>query len=165
MKAILRSVSLLLFILFAAGHTALADNADEMAGLMDGFYDGLASVIENNMDDPDKCLSEVDSYYEENKDTVERVQKLMAEAMEQAAAIMEHHGSMPGTDTDQEYMDAEELAEMARDGNMIPAEPPATGEMDRYTKALEAFMDKYPGHALRIAAKAMVFLSPAETRE
>jgi len=165
MKTFLRSVSILVLAISFFCNAAHADDAEEMAKLMDEFYEGLAEVIENNMDDPDKCLSEVDSYYEENKDTVEKVQELTAKAMEQVGVMMEQSESTWSADADRDYIDAEELAKMAQKSGLTESGAPQMEETDRYTKALEAFMKKHPMHALRIATKAMMFMAPSKTLE
>ena len=145
-------------------YAAQADDAEEIAALMAEFYDGLADVIERNMDDPDWCLSEVGAYYKENEATVQRVRELAEKAMEEAAALMQEYESMKNEYNGTDHMALEQLKGPAEEDSAQGGSP-AEHETDRYTQALQAFMLKYPSHGLKIVMKAMKFIPGAKTAE
>ena len=127
----------------------LISQAEDMNVIMDKFHNGLAVIIERNMNNPDRCVVEVDNYYNANRATVEKVRKTSEKYMGQAMAMADKY----------KYMSDEELEALERSATQRGM---AKSEMSpgttRYTKALESFMMKYPQHAIKITMKAMQFM-------
>lgn len=158
MGSILRFLLSLFLVIGVFNSISQAEDPEEISVMMDEFYDDLADIIERNMDAPDRCVREVDDYYRDNWETVERIRELTTKAMEEAMAMMQQFESTSGEYSEQEYMTPEELEEMAKKKGMAMQEPPAEHETDRYAEALEEFTTKYPKHGLEIVMKAMVFI-------
>lgn len=47
-------------------------NADELERVTEGFYAGLADIIENDMNNPDKCVIGAENYFNKNEATVQK---------------------------------------------------------------------------------------------
>ena len=60
MKKICNIFVLTFLIIFAL---SCASRAEDIDTIMDKFYDGLADIIERNMDSPDRCVREINDYY------------------------------------------------------------------------------------------------------
>jgi hypothetical protein len=140
--------------------------AEDIDAIMDSFYNGLADIIERNMDNPDRCLEEVDYYYKENQEIVDKVSKTLKRYMAEATALMEE--SLVHEDTIGDYMADGQLdvhKKEAIERSMAPVEPKASPGMNRYTAALEAFTMKHPHHGLKITMKAVEFLPNIKVKE
>jgi len=128
---------------------AFTANADELSRMADKFYGDLATIIERNMNDPTTCVSEIEKYYSDHKETVERIRAMTEESMAHVMTMMD----------DTEMMTVEELEAFEEEMlNSDSERPIMSPEMTRYTEALEKFRIKYPEHGMRIAAKAMEFV-------
>jgi len=131
---------------------------DEINALINGFYDGLADVVERNMDSPEQCVKEVEDYYTENKQTVEKVQQMVKEGITKTMSAVKDYETI-----DEEQIN-KDLEKGAMQSSMVQPEP--SKEVERYTKALNAFTKKYPQEGLKISMKAMQFVfgtPPADT--
>ncbi len=127
----------------------LISQAEDMSAVMDKFHNGLAVIIERNMNNPDRCVIEVDNYYNANRATVEKVRKASEKHMGQAMAMADKY----------KYMSEEKLEALERSAMQKGmAEPEMSPGTTRYTKALESFMMKYPQRAMKISMKAMQFM-------
>jgi uncharacterized membrane-anchored protein YhcB (DUF1043 family) len=141
------------FILFTFGvllffnTVALADNLEEMT---DKFYDGLATVIEKNSDNPDMCIKEVNAYYEKNQKTVEAIRIETEKHMKKSAPMMQKMMEK------YQNMSPEELEALQKQQTKQEMQqPPMSPGMQRYSSALSDFTMRYPHHGTQIAFKAM----------
>jgi len=107
------------------------------------------------MDNPDKCLSGVNSYYQKNQALISRIQEETEKALEKVAPKMAEYIEK------YESMSEEELAELERKSSQQQEQRQASPGVERYSKALQAFSMKYPQEGMMIALKAME-LFPAE---
>ncbi len=121
--------------------------AQQINSVTDEFYNGLADVIEKNMDVPEDCIREVDNYFTANQDKVELIRREAAKAMEQIAPEIDKYMSMT----------EEEAAAMAqKQGTQTNRQTPkmsAAGQ--RYNEILKAFCSRYPQQGMKIAGKTM----------
>ena len=105
----------------------------------DNFYKGLARVVERNLKDFNKCLDEVDNYYQRNQATAKEIRELarkdLADAMAAAAEIESAGGG--GGET----------------------EGPFPRGLARYVKALKTLAAKNAQQAMEVAARAMELMS------
>ena len=128
--------------------------AENLNTIADGFYNGLAEVIERNMNAPDRCVTEVDNYFEANQATVRKIRKMsekpMAQAMGMGMAMMEKYESMS-----EEELDALQRQAEQKEKKMQQVYEKKMPGATRYSDAMEEFMMKYPQHAMRIAGKTM----------
>ncbi len=131
-------------------------HAEDINSIMDNFYNGLADIIERNMDSPEQCILEVDIYYKDNRATIEKIRKMTERGMSQSMAMMDKYGSMS-----EEELEMLEVKARRRSEAQYPVPKGAT----RYTEAMAAFSAKYPQYALGIATKAMQFLPVTEMDE
>lgn len=162
MRNILRFVFSLCLIIFLFAAISHAEEANEIATLMNKFYNGLADIIERNMDSPDACVAEVESYYENNKEAVDKIRSLMEKALAQAMAMAKELEAKSAEYSKKENMSPSELAELAeKEAALIPKPSPAR-ETERYSKALAAFSAKYPKQGLKIATKSLLLLPEAK---
>ncbi len=124
-----------------------AVTAQQINSVADEFYNGLADVIEKNMDAPEDCVREVDNYFAANQDKVELIHREAAKAMEQIAPEIDKYMSMT----------EEEAAAMAqKQGTQTNRQTPkmsAAGQ--RYNEILKAFCSRYPQQGMKIAGKTM----------
>jgi len=141
---------------FAVSSAAYADDADK---LIDDFYMGLALVIEQNTNSPDRCVQAVNSYYDRKRQTVLRIQRLTEESINNAMSRMKGQGDISDMDfnNEQAMKDLEEHAAP----QMQSAQRMAPGVM-RYTNAVKEFAAKYPMQAMKISMKAMELLPKVE---
>lgn len=156
MKKLIIIFVCMLSMLFAQQPAAQAEDA---AVLMDKFYDGLAAIIERNMNNPKQCVSEVNNYYETNRATVEKIRKISAEAINKGMAMMkqlEETGNI-AVPAGQAEQAPSQLAEMSKSTEMQGS--------SRYSKALQVFSEKYPTQGMQIAIKAMQLLPGLQTDE
>jgi len=129
-------------------------HAEDIETVIDGFYDGLALVIESNANDPDRCLREVNAYYEKNQKVVEKIRDLTAKGMEQAMAVQDK-SSVVAVEEPQAF----DLMAFQRG---ITA-PDLTPGSVKYTNALREFTKKFPREGLRIAGKTVDLLPDVKT--
>ncbi|MEA3305597.1 MAG: hypothetical protein U9R52_02165 [Candidatus Omnitrophota bacterium] len=150
MKRILRISTLACLIMSIS---ACVLQAEDVNKIMDKFYDGMAGIIERNMDNPDRCVSEVDDYYKENQATVEKVRKLTEKGMKQAMDMMGEYESM--SEEELEALERQAMQKGMTESQMPPG-------LERYTEAMEKLMMKSPQQALKIAMMAMQFMPKIE---
>ena len=131
--------------------------AEDVSVIMDKFHNGLADIIEGNMNSPDRCVAEVDDYYRKNRATIEKVRKMTEKGVKQAMSMMPEYYKK------YESMSEEELEALERKTQQMERrQPKMLPGTARYTKALEAFSMKYPGQGIRIATKALEFMPRTE---
>jgi len=113
------------------------------------FYNGLADIIENNMETPDKCVDEVNYYYLRNTKTIEKIRKLTEKSINKVKALAGEYDA-------EKLKSAEEIEKMQKNIDVMTNPLNEVPEASlRYNNALEKFAVKYPMHAVTIAAKAM----------
>ena len=124
-----------------------AVTAQQINAVADEFYNGLADVIEKNMDAPEDCIREVDNYFAANQDKVELIRREAAKAMEQIAPEIDKYMSMT----------EEEVAAMAqRQGTQANRQIPKMSAAGQpYNQILKAFCSRYPQQGMKIAGKTM----------
>ena len=142
-----KAVKVLIFAFLAMVTLSPTLKAEDMNTITDKFYNGLAEVIERNMDSPDNCVREVDNYYEANRATVEKIRKTAEEHVPQAMAMLDKYKTM-GDEVPEMEFEQKGMAESW-------ASPGAT----RYGEAFNAFAMKYPQSAAKIASKAMQLIT------
>ena len=124
-----------------------AVTAQQINSVADEFYNGLADVIEKNMDAPEDCVREVDNYFAANQDKVELIRHEGAMAMEQIAPEIDKYMSMT----------EEEAAAMAqKQGTQANSPAPkmsAAGQ--RYNEVFKVFCSRHPQQGMKIAGKTM----------
>ncbi|MFH1593210.1 MAG: hypothetical protein ABID09_00760 [Candidatus Omnitrophota bacterium] len=131
--------------------------AEDIVALSDKFYGGLASTIERYMDDPDKCVSEVEAYYQNNQALAAKIKEATEKAMAQIAPMMDEYMEMSQKAMDEEMTDEEIMAlENKWKAKGIQQKPrdPSPG-MARYSDAMNAFSAKHPFRGMKIAGFAM----------
>ena len=153
MKKILKGFIVLLFLVFIV--TGLA-TAEDTGKVIDQFYNGLASIIERNMESPDNCVREVEKYYANNQGVVAKIRKMSEVAMARVSAIGDKFDSM----SDEELAKLEESV-----GPLSPSGELISQGMQRYVAALQSFTFKHPQHALKVAGKAIQLLPSVKTPE
>lgn len=165
MKKICNIFVLTFLIIFALSCVSRAEDVDT---IMDKFYDGLADIIERNMDSPDQCVREINDYYRDNQATVEKIRKMMEKGMAQARAMMKQYER---THDEQTYMTDDDIEAIERRARLmgmtrgIAEEPAMSPGTERYTKALEVFTAKYPLRAMGITMKAMELMPTGKMGE
>lgn len=111
--------------------------AEDAKTFMEGFYAELADIIERNMNDPDKCVTEVKRFYEDN-------QSKLSQFMEEAKIIAASEGT--SIEEQARSMTKEEVEEMMQQ----------TGTnrlfqiMSRFNQVMALFSRNYPQQALEI---------------
>ncbi|MDD5085383.1 MAG: hypothetical protein PHE61_04985 [Candidatus Omnitrophica bacterium] len=151
MKRPFRVFALLYLFIFVAGIAYAAEDYkkfEPLTKLTDEFYAGLADIIERNVDNPKVCLSEVESYYQVNKDKVAQIRSGMKDFFKEMYVLAEKTKSM-SLEERKAFTKSEEakLKEIS--------EPLATSGGERYVKAMGEFSTKYPEYGLEVAAKAV----------
>lgn len=124
-----------------------AVTAQQINSVADEFYNGLADVIENNMDAPEDCIREVDNYFAANQDKVELIRREAAKAMEQIAPEIDKYMSMT---------EEEAVAMAQKQGTQANSPAPkmsAAGQ--RHNEILKAFCSRYPQQGMKVAVKTM----------
>ncbi len=165
MKKICNIFVLAFLIIFALNCASRAENID---AIMDKFYDGLADIIERNMDSPDQCVREINDYYRDNQATTEKIRKMMEKGMAQVGAMMKQYEH---THDEQTYMTDDDIEAMERRARLmgmtrgVAEEPAMSPGAERYAKALEAFTVKYPLRAMGITMKAMELMPTGKRGE
>ncbi len=121
--------------------------AQQINSVADEFYNGLADVIEKNMDAPEDCIRAVDNYFSANQDKVELIRREAAKAIEQIAPEIDKYMSMT----------EEEAAAMAQQqGTQANRQTPkmsAAGQ--RYNEVFKAFCSRHPQQGMKMAGKTM----------
>ena len=146
MKKILISTIAFLFILSIQCFT------DDIGVAIDKFYGGLARIIENNMNAPNKCVEEVSLYYAKNDRSVEKIRNLAEKNMEAAFAMKDQYGAVSTENP-------EALDLMAIQHGITS--PTLSEGSKKYADALHSFILKYPTHGVKIAAESMKLLPGA----
>jgi hypothetical protein len=134
-------ISVLCSVCFAEGYVET----------MDKIYADLADIMEANMDNPGQCMAGIDSYLEQNRDTITKAREEGERALAQAAPMMQN---MMGQYTP---MGIENMEALAEKGEAIQdrAKAHMNPEMARYTQVLQVFTMKHPDYALELAGKMM----------
>ncbi|MBL7157851.1 MAG: hypothetical protein ISS92_06835 [Candidatus Omnitrophica bacterium] len=143
MKAIFNFLALTCLAVFALSN---ACGAEDMTVITDKFYGGIADIIERDMDNPDRCLREVENYYHTNQRTVEKIRNMSEKYMKKAIDMAKKYDSMS-----EEELKAYER-ELPQD---VLAKPITSEGRERYAKAMQDFAMKHPQYAFRIAAKSV----------
>jgi len=126
--------------------------------LLIDFYDGLAEVIYENIEDPKRCVAEADAYYKDKSELIGKVRQLSKEYTDELAGWLSLYESVGGSWTDIDYAIEKELLDKR---GFSVKQPYMTYESSEYAIALEKFTFLYPEYGLAIARMAMEFL-PAE---
>lgn len=133
---------------------------EDLNVVMDQFYNGLAAIIERNMENPDNCVREVEKYYENNQDTIAKVRVLTEKQMSQAMAMADKYEAMAELEELKNLENMEEFERTTREMEMMrPGMLPGAG---RYASAMESFAVKYPRQGLVIAGKATQFIPKSQ---
>ena len=118
------------FILFLSSVGGYAEDP------MYDFYSGLADVIEKNMDNPDRCVSEAESFIRKNI-------KPLVKATE-TGKRMAQSGMYNNMSEEEARKKLEEMgSHMSQSGSMEA--------INRFTNALGKFSMKYPKHGEKIS--------------
>jgi len=131
--------------------------AQDLTTIADSFYAGLADVIERNMDNPEVCVQDVESYYRANQSAVAQMRQAAQKAMEQVAPEIEKYMNMTEEDL-------QALAKKHAESGQAANQPHMSVGAQRYTRALKNFSAQYPQYGMKIATKAMQ-LAPGFTKE
>ncbi len=118
------------FILFLLSVDVYAEDP------MYDFYSGLADIIERNMDSPDKCVAEAESFIRENikplLEATERGRRMAQSGMYEDLSEEEVRGKL------------EEMGDhMSQSGSMKA--------INRFMNALDNFSTEYPQHGENIS--------------
>ena len=143
---------------------------------MDNFYGGLADIIERDMEQPDRCVSEVDDYYIANQSTVKIIRETTQKGLSRATAALEKYkedaaGEM--TEEELEGIDVEamrsQLDEFQTKVEGMKARREAGSQMPpgmaRYAKTLATFTARYPQHGLKITMKGLRLMPGGAIKE
>jgi DNA repair ATPase RecN len=107
--------------------------ADE--NIMYDFYNGLANIIEQNMNNPDNCVTQAENHIRAN---IAKLKEVVQKAKQMAR-------TMPQAQMSQ--------AELEQKMQALSTDPMANKMMDtmqRFSQALYNFSEKYPDHAEKI---------------
>lgn len=104
--------------------------------VMSDFYGGLASIIEQNMNSPDRCVTEAESFF---RSSIPRLKAVITKARQMAQ-------NAPAT-----QMSQAELEQKMQDINTNPMVNKMMDNVNRFSQALQAFSMKYPDQAEKIA--------------
>lgn len=127
---------------------------EELERLLTSFYNDIARIINDNMDDPDECLKRVDDYYKDNEDKVEKIRALSEEYMTKLASMLGEYEDIGG---DWEIIDYEIEYEILEKTGLARTQPFMNYETTDYSIALKKFSSIYPHHGSVIAKKALEF--------
>jgi len=108
------------------------------------FYNGLGSVIERNMNSPDKCIKEVNAYFAKNQETVNQIRKASEGAMAKMGPMLSNFSSM----------DEAELAKMRKNSEET-ASANSNLNAKGFNRIIEEFSQKHPQAGMQIAMKLM----------
>ena len=125
--------------LFLCIHLFAAEN---LATLTDKFYGGISDIMEKNMNNPDKCVREIDKYYGDNNTTILKIRKLTEENIKKAVEFAKNFKDAPI----ENYEKAKSKAGDFYNENMGP-----TAGITRYSNAMQEFAMKHPQQAIKIA--------------
>lgn len=120
-----------------------AVQAEDLVGATIEFYSGLAQIIEDNMDDPDSCVSQVREYYRSNQDEVLILRKAAKDALDRMSGV---YGKYSQRDSDSQMEASNNDKEAVIQAAM------------RYGNALRSFSAKYPEAASEVKAESMQLL-------
>ena len=118
--------------------------AQDLETLAADFYNGLADIIENNMDNPNACVAAIEEFYAANQELIVQ----MREAAQKSIGYGENQ------------MSQEQIQTMMLQQSITQQMPdtPVTRAAMRYSNALTLFSQRYPQQAATIAAQAMVLM-------
>ena len=144
---------LLTFLLILLLDNLVYSQVQDLTKITDNFYAGLADIIEVNMDNPDKCLREVEDYYQKNEAIIKQIRILTEKAMKQLTPLVDEYMSMSEA----------ELEAFAREQKLnrqshLRMSPGAV----RYTETMKDFAMKYPAYGLQVATKALQLIPGGE---
>ncbi len=152
MKKIVKSF-LLTFLIILLLDNLVYSQVQDLAKITDNFYAGLADIIEANMDNPDKCLREVEDYYQKNEATIKQIRILTEKAMKQLTPLVDEYMSM--SEAELEAFAREQKLNHQSQLRMSPG-------TIRYTETIKAFAMKYPAYGLQLATKALQLIPGGE---
>lgn len=125
MARLLKVFGIGFLVLFLLSSNAFAQSTEEMASK---FYNDVAGIIENNRNDPQRCVQEIDRYCQNNRATLEKIRQVTERGMEQASQ---------GTAS---TMSTEEAGEILSKSSL-------TETMNRFTNIFNSFAADYPEQA------------------
>ncbi len=152
MKKIVKPFLLTFLLILLLGNPVYSQVQD-LTKIADNFYAGLADIIEVNMDNPDKCLKEVEDYYQKNEATVKQIQMRVEEAMKQATPLVDEYMSMSEGE-----LEAFAREQKLNHQSQLRMSPGAI----RYIETMEIFAMKYPAYGLQVATKALQLIPGGE---
>ena len=143
MKKMFSAFMLALLVLSLLGSIGLAE---DLSKLTDRFHGGLADIIERNMDEPQRCVREVDEYYQDNQAIITEIRRKTEKAMAHVGPMMEKMISEYSSMSEEELEAMEKKYEGMQTG--MPHRP-ESAEMARYSQVMEAFAMKHPQKAMQ----------------
>ena len=152
MKKIVKPFLLTFLIILLLGNPVYSQVQD-LTKITDNFYAGLADIIEVNMDNPDKCLMEVEDYYQKNEATVKQIRILTEEAMKQVTPLVDEYMSMSEGE-----LEAFAREQKLNSQSQLRISPGAV----RYTETMKVFAMKYPACGLQVATKVFQLIPGGE---
>lgn len=142
MKSPILFFVVLLTAILMIGSVSHAEDAD---ALKNRFYGGLGAIIERYIDEPQRCVNEVDRYYEANRAMIKEIREWSGVVAARVSSSYSEFRSVSDSDI-QGYQDDAMYAHERRQR--------ATDGLTRYKEALQVFMEKYVIEGLQIIAKA-----------
>ena len=130
-----------LFVLCAFKFPAFAEDLTTMS---DKFYNGLADTIQRNMNNPERCVKEVDKYYDSNRSYIIKIREITEKHMKEAMAMMDKY----------ENMTAAEMEAMSKKMEKNMVNPHVSKGAEKYGETMEKFATKHPQYGFKIAMKA-----------
>lgn len=103
--------------------------------IMYDFYNGLTNIIEQNMNNPDSCVTKAENHIRAN---IAKLSEVVKKAKQMAK-------TMPQTQMSQAELQ-QKMQELGRD----PMANKMMDTMQRFTQAFYNFSEKHPDHAERI---------------
>ena len=144
---------LLAFLIILLPDKLIYSQVQDLIKVADNFYAGLADIIEVNIDNPDKCLREIEDYYQKNESTVKQIRISTEKDMKQLTPSVDEYMSMSEG----------ELEAFAREQKLnrqsqLQMSPGAV----RYTEAMKVFATKHPAYGLQVATKGLQLIPGGE---
>ena len=116
--------------------------AQNIDNAVDTFYRGLSPIIEGNMNNPERCLAEVNKYYSANKSLIEKVKQETAQAMQNMGPMMSNYMRAIDDAMDGKTVDASQFEDMGRMAAEKGAKGSVSPTMLRYQSLLQQFTMK-----------------------
>lgn len=144
--------------------------ASDVQAMTDRLFSDLADIIERNMDSPQQAVSQVRQYYENNRVLVERISQEAARLMEPKITgvgeeialyqkkIME--AASRGDEAEIERL-GRKLEAMAGESRAPSFDRSGSVVAQRYSRALETFIRRYPQEGLQISMEAQRLMPQA----